>query len=138
MKTKNTELFAKNLNRILKEKKISQYKMIQDLDLKKTTVNYWCKGKSFPRYDALKKVADYLDVAISELTGNATNVDKSSEEERAYYLDPETRKTAEELRTNKDLKTLFDAARDASPEDLKTVHAMLLALKRKEQHIDEY
>ena len=28
---------------------------------------------------------------------------------------------------------LFDAAKDAEPEDLQTVHSMLMALKRKEK-----
>ena len=38
---------------------------------------------------------------------------------------------------SKELRLLFDAARDAEPEDLKAVHNMLLALKRKEQHYDD-
>lgn len=48
-----------------------------------------------------------------------------------YYTE-ETSEMAQEIYENKELKLLFDAARDADPEDLKTVHSMLLALKRKE------
>ena len=123
-------IFANNLSRILSEKGISQYKMIKDLELKKTTVNYWCKGKAFPRYEALLLVADYLGVSISELTDEQPDVDDNKEH---FYPDPETRKTLEELRTNDELKMLFDAARTASPEDLKAAHALILALKSKEK-----
>ena len=42
-------------------------------------------------------------------------------------------KTAQEILENKELRQLFDAARDASPEDLRAVHDMLLALKRKDR-----
>ena len=40
---------------------------------------------------------------------------------------------AQSIFENKELRMLFDAAQDASPEDLETVHSMLLALKRKER-----
>ena len=50
-----------------------------------------------------------------------------------YYLNEETRDMAQKIFEHKELRMLFDAARDASPEDLETVHSMLLALKRKEQ-----
>ena len=48
-------------------------------------------------------------------------------------MNPETSKIAQEIYDNKELSLLFDAARDADPEDLQTVHSMLMALKRKEQ-----
>ena len=40
---------------------------------------------------------------------------------------------AQEIFENKDLRVLFDAAKDASPEDLKTTYDMLMALKKKER-----
>ena len=86
------------------------------------------KEGNFPS-DRLAVIADYLAIPISEL------LDVETDEH--YYIDPETRATAEELRTNKDLRVLFDAARNATPEDLRTAHAVLLALKRKEQHVEE-
>lgn len=53
-----------------------------------------------------------------------------------YYLNDETTRMAQDIFENKELRILFDAARDAQPEDLQAVHNMLLALKRKEQHYD--
>lgn len=51
----------------------------------------------------------------------------------AYYFDDETAQKAQEIFENKQLSLLFDAARDADPEDLETVHTMLMALKNKEK-----
>jgi hypothetical protein len=50
-----------------------------------------------------------------------------------YYIDDDTAQTAQEIFENKDLKLLFEAARTASPEDLKAAQTLLLALKAKEQ-----
>lgn len=58
---------------------------------------------------------------------------KSESQEQSYYTNPETAQIAQEIYENKDLSLLFDAARDAKPEDLQTVHTMLLALKKKER-----
>ncbi len=54
-------------------------------------------------------------------------------ENSKYYINDDTAKAAQEIFENKELRVLFDAARDASPEDLHTVHSMLMALKRKER-----
>lgn len=124
------EIFSKNLNRIMAEEGLTQYKIIKDLKLKKTTVNNWFNGRSYPRHESMQKLADYLGVSISELTDEQPDADDNK---KHFYPDPETRKTLEELRTNDELKMLFDAARTASPEDLKAAHALILALKSKEK-----
>ena len=54
-------------------------------------------------------------------------------ETEQYYHDEETAQMAQEIFENKELRLLFSVARDASPEDLKTTHDMLMALKRKER-----
>ena len=94
-----------------------------------------------------QQFADILDIPIAELCGwNRYNYDakliRPSREELMpkddkplfdYYIDDDTAQVAQEIYENKDLKLLFDAARDASPEDLKTAHNILMALKAKEQ-----
>jgi hypothetical protein len=54
------------------------------------------------------------------------------EEESLYYNNSDTKMIAQEIFENKELRLLFDAAKDAAPEDLQTVHTMLMALKSKE------
>ncbi|MBE5899994.1 MAG: helix-turn-helix transcriptional regulator [Lachnospiraceae bacterium] len=62
---------------------------------------------------------------------------EDKEESEHHYIDEKTRQIAQEIADNKELGLLFDAARTAAPEDLKTTHDMLLALKRKEQNDEE-
>lgn len=89
-----------------------------------STLTEWKKGSYTPKADKLQKIAEYFGVSVDYLL--------SGEEQEGYYVNPETAQMAQEIFENKDLRLLFDAAHDASPEDLKLVHQMLLALKSKE------
>ena len=92
------------------------------------TLTSWKQGKYTPKQDKLQLIADYFNVSLEYLM---TGEEKEGGE--MYYLNEETAKMAQSIFENKELRLLFDAARDASPEDLETVHSMLLALKRKER-----
>lgn len=96
----------------------------------KSTFSDWKSGRSEPKNDKLQKISDCLGVSITYFTGEEKEGDK-------YYLNEETATMAQELFENRDLRVLFDAARDAKPEDLKTTYDMLMALKRKERGEDE-
>lgn len=94
--------------------------------IKSATFSSWKNGDYEPKNDKLQLIADYFGVPLEYLT--------TGEIREGYYLNPETAEVAQEIFENKELRLLFDAAKDASPEDLQTVHQMLLALKRKERH----
>ena len=76
-------------------------------------------------------------LAIVQSLATALRVDPNyllrSEDDNRYF-NPETQALAEELHHNPELALLFSAARDASPEDLKTVHDMLKLLKQRERY----
>lgn len=122
-------IFSRNLNFYLSKNGKNQQDLINDLGLSSSTVSNWCTGLKFPRMDKIQMLADYLKINKSDLIE-----DKSNEEKEEYYLNAETKQVAQEIFENKDLRALFDAAKDASPEDLKTVHTMLMALKNKERN----
>ena len=88
-------------------------------------------GSREPDFETLEMIADYFNVDVDYLLGRTSKTTMIPE--AGYYLNPETAKAAQEMLDNKELRVLFDAARDAKPEDLKTVYDMLMALKRKEQ-----
>lgn len=52
-------------------------------------------------------------------------------EEESYYLDDNTREIAQNIFENDELRLLFDASKNASPEDLKLVTDILLNLKER-------
>ena len=110
---------------ICKERKIPSSKSERDLGYANGYIGQLKKGV-FPA-DRLQDIAEYLGVSSEYLlNGDEKESDK-------YYLNDETAEMAQALFENRDLRVLFDAARDASPEDLKTTYDMLMALKRKER-----
>lgn len=78
----------------------------------------WKKGRYELRADKLKRIAAVLDVSIENLMG-----------EEGYYVSPETAQIAQELFENRDLRLLFDAARDAKPEDLQMAAELIKRMK---------
>ena len=104
--------------------------IVKATGITKSTFSDWKSGRSNPKNEKLQKIADFFNVSLDYLM---TGEDKSVLLDRKYYINEETAEMAEKIFHNKELRLLFDAARDAQPEDLETVHHMLLALKRKER-----
>ena len=113
---------------LLQKHGISTYKVSKDTGIAQSIFSAWTNGISTPKQDKLRKLADYFNVSVEYLM---TGKEKDGGE--TYYLNEETTKMAQSIFENKELRMLFDTARDAEPEDLQTVHSMLLALKRKER-----
>lgn len=110
---------------ICKERKIPISRLERDLGFSNGYISQLKKG-TFPA-DRLNSIANYLNLSPQYIMTGQEN------ETEQYYHDEETVQMAQEIFENKELRLLFSAARDASPEDLKTTHDMLMALKRKER-----
>lgn len=121
---KQKEIFARNLNKYLEKSGKTQKEVAQAIGVIPTTFNTWCLAQALPRMGKVQLLADYFGINKSDL------IEDNSDTE--YYLDAETAKKAQEIFENKQLSLLFDAARDAKPEDLEIVQSMLLALKNKD------
>ena len=117
---------VERVKKLCKEQRLPISKLEKDLGYSNGYIGQLRKG-TFPA-DRLKEIAEYLSVSIEYLM---TGEEKDEGED--YYLNEETRDMAQKIFEHKELRMLFDAAQDAKPEDLETVHSMLLALKRKEQ-----
>lgn len=117
--------------------KLRDKKGVKDADvakatgITKSTFSDWKNGRSKPKDEKLLKIAEYFEVTLDYLrTG------EEPPQPDGYYLNDETAEMAQRLFENKDLRVLFNAAKDASPEDLKTTYDMLMALKKKERGMD--
>lgn len=110
---------------ICKERKIPISRLERDLGFSNGYISQLKKG-TFPA-DRLNSIANYLNLSPQYIMTGQEN------ETEQYYHDEETAQMAQEIFENKELRLLFSAARDASPEDLKTTHDLLMALKRKER-----
>ena len=88
-----------------------------------TVFSDWKSGKSAPKQDKIKKIADFFCVDWNDF------YDTEDAVEPHYYIDNATAEKAQELLQNRDLRILFDAARDSKPEDLQMAADLLMRLK---------
>ncbi|MEJ8735809.1 MULTISPECIES: helix-turn-helix domain-containing protein [Mediterraneibacter] len=100
----------------------------RETGITKSTFSDWKNGRSEPKDPKLQKIAKLFGVSVEYLR---TGKDKEGGEK--YYLNEETAQVAQEIFENKELRALFDVQKDMEPEDLKALHNMALALKRKER-----
>lgn len=109
---------------LCKERRISQSELERSIGISKGSVTKWKTQE--PKYSTLEKVAAFFNVPVSSLTNES------------YYSNEETAKAAQEIFENKELRALFDVQRDMEADDLRALHSMALALKRKERgNIDD-
>ena len=118
---------------LLKTHGVTPYRVAKETGITTATLTSWKQGKYTPKPEKMQKIADYFNVSLEYLM---TGEEKEGGEK--YYLNEETAEMAQKLFENKELRVLFDAAKDATPEDLKTTYDMLMALKRKERGEDEF
>ena len=95
------------------------------------TISRWESGEiSNMKRDKIQLLAKALGVSPSVIMGWDPSDD--STDIPSWYSDPRTAAIAQQIFDDPELRLLFDAAKDAKPEDLQLVHNMLKALKRKE------
>lgn len=116
---------VERVKEICKERKIPISKIERELGYANGYIGQLKKGV-FPA-DRLQDIAEYLGVSSEYLLNG------DEKEGNKYYLNEETAQVAQEIFENKELRALFDVQRDMEPEDLKALHNMALALKRKER-----
>lgn len=122
--------FLDIVKKLCKENNISISKMEKDIGISKGASYKWNNSK--PSLKTINKIAEYFGVTVDYL------ITGEKEEEERYYLNPETSKLAQEVFDDPELRILFDASRDLSPEDLQAVITMVKALQRKEKGENDF
>lgn len=61
---------------ILKSKGLTPYKVSKETGVSQATLTNWKNGSYVPKYNKLKKLADYLNIDISELMGEGGEVNR--------------------------------------------------------------
>lgn len=107
---------------------VSAYQVSKATGISQTTLSNWKQRRNILSPKFLQKIADYFDVTVDYLMSG-----KEKDGEEKYYLNDETAQVAQEIFENKELRALFDVQRDMDADDLRALHNMALALKRKER-----
>lgn len=117
-------IFAKNLRNLLQSNGMSQKELAKRLSVGTSSVSSWCRGEKSPRMEKVDAICEIFKCTRADLMEEPV-------EKQEYYLNTETRKIAQEVYDNPELKILFDASRDATQEDLKVAVNVLEELKRR-------
>ena len=120
--------FANVFTQLRKERGYTQETIAKALGISRSTVGMYESGKRTPDLEDLEKFADFFNVDVDYLLGRSA--------QSTYYLNPETARKAQELFDDPDLRILFDAARDARPEDLQKAADYLKAVKAMTLNLD--
>ena len=112
------EIFEK----LCQERGVTPYRVCEATGIKTSAMSGWKAGKYKFKTEKLKLIADYFGVSVDYLlTGEMP--------EEGYYVNPETAEMAQKIFENKDLRLLFDVAKDVTPEQLKLLHDLALSWK---------
>ena len=122
-----------NIFEIMKERGLTAYRVSKDTGISQASIADWRKGRSKPKIDKLKILAEYFGVSLASLTGESNEIDDTQQMQapNGYYVDKETAEYAEMLRTRPNARLLFSAAKDISKEDMQKAVEYIEFLKSK-------
>lgn len=104
---------------------LTDYRVAKLAGFTSATFTEWKNGKYTPKEAKRKKIADVLGITLAELDGDVqTNAPPTD-----YYLDPEAAEIAQRVFDDPDLRILFHAAQDVSPENIRLAAEMLRRMK---------
>ena len=104
------EIFKENLNYYLNKYDKMQKDLAEYVGAKTTTVSGWTRGISYPRADAMERIAMFFGIKTSQLVG------KRSDEE------------VEEYKTSKEIMNLAKNLSKLSPEQIQQATNVIKAM----------
>lgn len=115
-----------NMRALRKQRKMTMKDLGLAVGVSESTISLYETGKHDPDIDVIIKIADVLGVTLDELFGRSVDQDD----------DDETFEIRERLRRDPEYRLLFDAAKKATPEHLKTATALLRILEPEDPDVD--
>ena len=118
-------IFAENLQKYMDRNGESQLDLAEALGVTQAAVSLWVLGRRTPRMDVVDRMCEHYGIKRSDLLD-------TRETEETYYTDENTRKIAQAIFESKEMRGLFYAAKDLSPEKLRLVQQLCKQLKDSE------
>lgn len=78
-------------SKLLQDYGVSAYKVSKETGISQSVFSEWKRGKSQPKLDKLRKIADFFNVPITYFTENSDESIKVEAHNEPIYLDDETR-----------------------------------------------
>jgi len=80
----NREVFIKNFQKYMELNRLKQTDVAKALGVNRATVSAWATGRGYPRADVMQKLANYLNVQMSDLV--IESQESETEEERLLSM----------------------------------------------------
>lgn len=122
--------FSDRLKEALALRGMSQTELAEKTGIGKGSISTYLRGTWKPKQDKVDLIAQALHVDPAWLMGYEAPMDNGI---ASYYTNVETATLAEKLRTNEDLRMLFKASENLTPEELKEAYNYVKYLKSKER-----
>lgn len=116
------KIFAENLRKYMDRNGETQAELAEILGVTPQAVSTWMVGIRTPRMGVVDKMCEHYGIKRSDLLDTTSRAEE-------YYTDENTRKMAQEIFESKELRGLFYAAKDLSPEKLRLVQQLCKQLK---------
>lgn len=110
---------------LLARKGVTAADVCRATGISQAAISTWKKRRGKLNAENAAKVADFFGVSVRYLLGE----DEQETDDGGYYVYGETAQIAQELLLKPGLRVLFDAARDADPDDLLLVAQMISRMK---------
>lgn len=120
MSDEQKRVFAHNLNKFIEAKGVLQKDVAYAIGVSPQSLNSWTQGIAIPRMPSIQKLADYFGIEMSDLI---------EEKKVGYYYNEETARIAQEVYENPDLRLVFEACRNTTPEQLQQFIRLAKALR---------
>ncbi|MDY2652128.1 MULTISPECIES: helix-turn-helix domain-containing protein [Eisenbergiella] len=108
-----------NIKKIREQRNLRQSELAEILGVSDKTISSWEINRTEPKMGMVEKICDALKCRKTDIIGN----EQDSIDEKATAI-------GQEILNNEELRKLFDASRDVTQEDLRTINALLLSLKK--------
>lgn len=86
-KFENEEVFARNLQRHIKNSKNSQIEIAKAIGVSPSTITDWLKERTYPRMDKVQLLAEYFGIQKSDLVEDVYMAKETISEEDQEVLD---------------------------------------------------
>ena len=133
---------SKTMGQYIKELRTSEGLSQEELGkmltppVNRAAVNKWETGQvENIKRNHIQQLAKHFGISPAKLMCFEDSYDQP--DRPTYYSDQDTADLAQAIYDSRELRLLFNAAKDAKAEDLEFTYEMLMRLKKKEDHDDD-
>lgn len=88
--TTNKEVMARNIQYYMQKNNVTATELCKLLDIKQNTFSDWVNAKTYPRIDAIEKMAQYFHISKAFLVEDVKEMEIFTDDERNMIFDYRT------------------------------------------------